>query len=308
MHFVFRTFVFRLKLCGSVWHMWSSDTNGKILASFKIGNMLMVPVHLEVCNLFRSHLSLAQQLNTSFLRFLDRTQWHAAIGSTPLDVGSTLRRDLYLDNTQHSQQTDIHVSGWVRTRNPSRRAVTDRRLRPFGQWDRLFRLHHHYIFANPHVMCAQVYVMVICLSDCHASFMEHGYEMLQLTSGCRKPAVWPTRAFSTGRTDVCRKRDVLRVVSEKRFSCFCNTLQGICLIKYAASHLELSCSILILCFHAWMGKGSEIHGFCTFRCKVTDHRQAHKVSLSCVRHHGATLLMFQIASEFEKVVVKIPKP
>ena len=39
---------------------------------------------------------------------------------------------------------------------------------------------------------------------------------------------------------------VPRVLSEKRFSCFCNTLQGICLIKYAASHLELSCSILIV--------------------------------------------------------------
>ena len=42
---------------------------------------------------------------------------------------------------------------------------------------------------EPAIPAGEVYVMVICLSDCHVPFMEHGYEMLQLTSGCRKPAV-----------------------------------------------------------------------------------------------------------------------
>jgi len=38
-------------------------------------------------------------------------------------------------NTQHSQQTDIHVPGGIRTRNPSKRAAAEPRLRPGGHWD-----------------------------------------------------------------------------------------------------------------------------------------------------------------------------
>ena len=34
------------------------------------------------------------------------------------------------DNTQHSQETDIHAPGRVRTRNPGKQAVADPRLRP----------------------------------------------------------------------------------------------------------------------------------------------------------------------------------
>ena len=40
------------------------------------------------------------------------------------------------DNTQHSQQTNIHAPGWIRTHNLSRRAATDLRRRPRGHWDR----------------------------------------------------------------------------------------------------------------------------------------------------------------------------
>ena len=40
------------------------------------------------------------------------------------------------DNTQHSQETDIHASGGIRTRKTSRRAVADRRLGPRGHRDR----------------------------------------------------------------------------------------------------------------------------------------------------------------------------
>jgi len=41
------------------------------------------------------------------------------------------------DNTQHSQQTDIHVTGGIGTHNLSRRAAVDTRHRPSGYWDRL---------------------------------------------------------------------------------------------------------------------------------------------------------------------------
>jgi len=41
-----------------------------------------------------------------------------------------------LDNTQHSKETDIHAPGGIRTRNPSKRAEADPRLRPRGLWER----------------------------------------------------------------------------------------------------------------------------------------------------------------------------
>jgi hypothetical protein len=63
---------------------------------------------------------------SSFTRSLDHTQRRATVGRTPLD-----------DNTKHSQQTNIHATGWIRTYNLSRRAAADLRLRPRGHWDRL---------------------------------------------------------------------------------------------------------------------------------------------------------------------------
>ena len=42
------------------------------------------------------------------------------------------------DNTQYSQQTNIHAPGGIRTHNLSRRAAEDLHLIPRGHWDRLF--------------------------------------------------------------------------------------------------------------------------------------------------------------------------
>ena len=42
---------------------------------------------------------------SSFTRFLDHTQRRTTVGMTPLDEWSASRRDLYLNNTQHSQHT-----------------------------------------------------------------------------------------------------------------------------------------------------------------------------------------------------------
>jgi len=40
------------------------------------------------------------------------------------------------DNTQHSQQTNIHAPSVIRNQNLSRRAAEDLRLRTRGHWDR----------------------------------------------------------------------------------------------------------------------------------------------------------------------------
>jgi hypothetical protein len=61
---------------------------------------------------------------------LCHTQRHThKFGGTPLDEGSSSRRDFYLHNTQLSHETNIHSPGGIRTRNPYRRAVVDLRLR-----------------------------------------------------------------------------------------------------------------------------------------------------------------------------------
>jgi hypothetical protein len=77
---------------------------------------------------------------SSFLRFLDHTQRRTIFGRTPLDKWSSSQRPLP-DNTQHSQQTNIHAPGGIRTHDLSRRAAADLRLRPRDHWDR-----HIYIY------------------------------------------------------------------------------------------------------------------------------------------------------------------
>ena len=41
------------------------------------------------------------------------------------------------DNTHHSQETDFHLPRGFRTRNPSKQAAADPRLKRLGHWDRL---------------------------------------------------------------------------------------------------------------------------------------------------------------------------
>jgi len=67
---------------------------------------------------------------TSFLRFPQR---RATVGRNPLDEWSVRRTD----NTQQSQQKNIHEHDGIRTRNLGRQVAADIRLRPRGYWDRL---------------------------------------------------------------------------------------------------------------------------------------------------------------------------
>ena len=57
---------------------------------------------------------------------------------TPQSVGllwTSDQPDATADKTQHSQQTDIHPSGGIRTSNPSNRVAADPPVRPRGHYD-----------------------------------------------------------------------------------------------------------------------------------------------------------------------------
>ena len=62
----------------------------------------------------------------------DHTYWYiySRLDSSGLGIGTS--QTAVADNTQKLQQTDIHALGWIRTRNPSRRAATDSRPQPSG--------------------------------------------------------------------------------------------------------------------------------------------------------------------------------
>ena len=50
--------------------------------------------------------------------------------------GRVISPEIQPDNTQHSQQSDNHVLGGIRTRNPSQRTTAEPRLRSRGHRDR----------------------------------------------------------------------------------------------------------------------------------------------------------------------------
>ena len=52
---------------------------------------------------------------------------HIPLGSSGREIGQ-LQRPLS-DSTQHSEETDIHATGAIRTRNPSKRAAADLRFK-----------------------------------------------------------------------------------------------------------------------------------------------------------------------------------
>jgi len=57
---------------------------------------------------------------------------HTTLGRTPLDERSTRRKDQYLTTNNTHKRQDIHASGGIQIRNPSKRATADPRLRPLA--------------------------------------------------------------------------------------------------------------------------------------------------------------------------------
>jgi hypothetical protein len=58
---------------------------------------------------------------------------HTTFSRTPLDEWSALRRNIY-PTIHHSQEIDLYTPGGTRTRNPSKPAAEDLRLRSHGHW------------------------------------------------------------------------------------------------------------------------------------------------------------------------------
>jgi len=58
---------------------------------------------------------------------------HSRLNSSGRVISSSQRH--LPDNTQHSQETNIHAPGGIRTHNPSRRAAADLRLIPRSHRD-----------------------------------------------------------------------------------------------------------------------------------------------------------------------------
>jgi hypothetical protein len=95
---------------------------------------------IDICCPFSDFLFLFLSLSDPLLpthckvwRFIvaaDHTEWQTethTLGKTPLDEGSARRRDLYLYDTQHSQQTSRRTPSQIR-RNPSKQVTA----RPLG--------------------------------------------------------------------------------------------------------------------------------------------------------------------------------
>ena len=93
---------------------------------------------------------------------------------TPQSVGLLWTRDQLTqrplpDNTQHSQQTDTHASGGIRTRNPSKRAAADPRLRPRGHWDRLCYIYRDWHYTRNRLIKHPF----VTSTDSHVSTLHH---------------------------------------------------------------------------------------------------------------------------------------
>ena len=65
------------------------------------------------------------------------TVLHTTHGRTPLDEWSARLKSPLSDSKQHSQETDIHAPGGIRTQNPSKWEVEYACVKPRGHWGRL---------------------------------------------------------------------------------------------------------------------------------------------------------------------------
>jgi hypothetical protein len=121
------------------------------------------------------------------------TTHHSRYDSSGRVIGSSQRP--LPDSTQHSQQTNIHTPGGIRTHDLSRRAAADLRLRPRGHWDRLYvyirissnndRHPDTKTFTTLHYICRH-------FTSSHLNFTQLHFTTL---SFCLNPFKFPTAPF-----------------------------------------------------------------------------------------------------------------
>jgi hypothetical protein len=87
---------------------------------------------------------------------------HATLGSG-LVTGPT--QQSLPDNTQQSQEKDIHASGGIRTRDPNKRAAADPRITPRGH-SPLTITDHFYVYTRQRT---KVYVYICVQHNLHVT-------------------------------------------------------------------------------------------------------------------------------------------
>ena len=108
---------------------------------------------VNICPFFLWRCDPTLVMTSSFLRFSrSHTMTHHIRQDSSGRVISSSQKPLP-DNTQNSQQTNIHAPCGIRTHDLSRRAAADLRLRPHGHWYRQYLSYGFPIlnFSNPGV-------------------------------------------------------------------------------------------------------------------------------------------------------------
>jgi hypothetical protein len=124
--------------------------------------------------------SMARQPLVGLGLLIVETSWSHS--DTPHSVGLRWTRDQPVAETSTwqrtiLQETDIHDTGGIRTRNPSKRAAEDPRHRPGGHWDWAGKYTLTVIYGTivlRHLLFALYWNSNV--HDCHTAFTEATYQ------------------------------------------------------------------------------------------------------------------------------------
>jgi hypothetical protein len=78
------------------------------------------------------------------------------------------------DNTQHTQQTNIHAPGGIRIHDRSRRVAADLRLKPRGHWDRQGQI-MHCIITHVSGMCSYLFKISSEIQISNSGHISYGH-------------------------------------------------------------------------------------------------------------------------------------
>jgi len=111
------------------------DPEGNHFGNYAVNGSISNFAPQFVCFFFARQPPVGQGLIIHEVSRSHTTTHHTRLDSSGRVISSSQRP--ILDNTKHSQQTNVHADGVIRTHNLSRRVAADLHLRPRGHWDRL---------------------------------------------------------------------------------------------------------------------------------------------------------------------------